>query len=104
MMKICKLKYVWFDGEEDECYIITDSQEQLDKDLKEIKQKVNDKKDYDVRCLPSFYEETIKQLQELGYPVINYYDDDVVYYVDEELMGKNVIINKVTNKRVTEEL
>lgn len=80
---IYKLKYVWFDGEEEEIHCIHPTRD-LQADLIEIKNEINKDKTYfkdEIRCIPTFFNEIIKQLEKKGY-ILEHLIESKVYFVE----------------------
>lgn len=111
-LSIFKVKYTWYEGEEDWTYLgKAVTQEQFDKDIKEARDfaesllgtKVHFTKEYlgkgySVECLPEFYRQVIWYLTEKkGYIECNIFDN-FTYYVEDAMNNRKISILKSEQK------
>lgn len=88
---IAEIRYTWYEGESGSCIIThqTKTQEEFEKDLQLIRYEINreghnkeleEQYNY-IRCVPTFFNEVLNELELIGYTVeMNFYD---VYSVDD---------------------
>lgn len=101
---IHKIKYVWYEGDEGECFVIhpDKTDEEFERDMKQIEDKINTTQQYKeddlekyMRVCPSFYNSLIEELSSMGYIIEDPYHD--TYYIEDETRHCSENVNKFDN-------
>ncbi|MDD3175219.1 MAG: hypothetical protein PHU51_01970 [Candidatus Nanoarchaeia archaeon] len=104
-MNIFRIKYEWYEGEENEIFLSNNvTKEQFEKDLKEsrnyVYKLINSDKNSSITCLPKYYEQIVWFLiNKLNY-VECHYDEDSIYYVDDEVGSEKIFVKRKDRKDI----
>ncbi|MDD3175713.1 MAG: hypothetical protein PHU51_04510 [Candidatus Nanoarchaeia archaeon] len=107
-MNIFRIKYTWYEGEEEESLLAKDiTEEEFEKDLIQAKNYAQsligleddetaiDK--YSVDCLPNYYAKIIWYLINKLYYFDCAFDKRKTYFIKDDCYGKKIIISKRNN-------
>jgi hypothetical protein len=89
-----KIRYTWYDGDEEESYVVYQDEDLLNKDLSELFNKYKRSRDPETHT-PDMYRNILEGLRVKGYCVVDWYDEDVVYFVDD---SDDYLSQRVTKK------